>query len=112
MQPEHVIVDADRVELDQPLDGAEHVEHSGGSGGGVSVSSQLDVGAALRFLTPGRAPMQPPPLKVPSYLLDNLIAIPPKCPLFSLFLLHPSRHLHTSPLSAQERIATTTDTSE
>ena len=32
MQPEHVVVDADGVELDQPLDGAKHVKHGGGVG--------------------------------------------------------------------------------
>ncbi len=37
VQPEHVVVDADGVELDQPLDGAEDVEHGGGGGGFASV---------------------------------------------------------------------------
>jgi hypothetical protein len=29
VQTKHVVVNADRVELDEPLDGAEHVEHGG-----------------------------------------------------------------------------------
>ena len=33
VEPEGVVVDAYRVELDQPLDGAEHVKH--GSSGGI-----------------------------------------------------------------------------
>jgi len=35
VQPEYVVVDAHAVDLQQPLDGAEHVEHGGGGGGGL-----------------------------------------------------------------------------
>ena len=38
VEPEDIVVDADGVELDQPLDGAEHVEHGGGRGVGERAS--------------------------------------------------------------------------